>query len=135
LILVDTSAWIALIKRDPHKGLSPDEVLRFVTCAPILQELFQGMREDSRTKTLREGFLAMPCLSNPTPLDTFLEAAEIYRFARRKGYTVRSSTDCLIAAIAIRHDVAVWHHDRDFTTIARFTKLRAFHAPAPYRIH
>ncbi|HYL75748.1 MAG TPA: PIN domain-containing protein [Bryobacteraceae bacterium] len=135
MILVDTSVWITLIKGARHQGLSPDEVLRFVTCAPILQELFQGMREDSRTNTLRENFLAMPCLSAPTPLGAFLEAAEIYRFGRRKGYTIRSSTDCLIAAIAIEHDVAVWHHNRDFTTIAKFTKLRAFHAAASYRIH
>ena len=90
------------------------------------------MREDNRINTLRSNFLALPCLSNPTPLSAFLEAAEIYRFGRRKGYTVRSSTDCLIAAIAIRHDVAVWHRDRDFSTIARFTKLRAFRAPATF---
>jgi predicted nucleic acid-binding protein len=31
--------------------------------------------------------------------------------------------DCLIAAIAIEHQVPVWHRDRDFTAIARFTAL------------
>jgi predicted nucleic acid-binding protein len=40
-------------------------------------------------------------LSDPVPEAVFLQAAEIYRQGRQKGYTIRSSTDCLIAAIAI----------------------------------
>jgi hypothetical protein len=41
-----------------------------------------------------------------------------------KGYTIRSSTDCLIAAIAIESGVPVWHKDRDFEAFARYTSLR-----------
>jgi predicted nucleic acid-binding protein len=33
--------------------------------------------------------------------------------------------DCLIAAIAIRNSVPVWHKDRDYSLIARYTPLRA----------
>jgi len=32
--------------------------------------------------------------------------------------------DCLIAAIAIRHDVPVLHADNDFDAIARHTPLK-----------
>jgi predicted nucleic acid-binding protein len=53
--------------------------------------------------------------------------------ARRQAsvtdHTIRSSTDCLIAAIAIQNDVPVWHKDRDFTVIAKFTRLRVYHWP------
>jgi predicted nucleic acid-binding protein len=42
---------------------------------------------------------------------------------RIKGYTIRSSLHCLIAAIAIEWQTPVWHKDRDFDTIARFTLL------------
>jgi predicted nucleic acid-binding protein len=132
VILVDTSIWINLLKGSPRQGLSPDETLRFVTCAPVVQEVFQGLRDASWSDLLREHFLALPCLSNPIPLDAFLEAAEIYRFGRRKGFTIRSSTDCLIAAIGIRNHVAVWHRDRDFTTIAKFTNLRCFDGQLPW---
>ena len=38
---------------------------------------------------------------------------------------IRSAVDCLIAAIAIRHDATVWHKDRDYDYIATFTGLRA----------
>jgi predicted nucleic acid-binding protein len=33
--------------------------------------------------------------------------------------------DCLIAAIAIEHRIPVWHRDRDFDAIARYTGLEA----------
>jgi predicted nucleic acid-binding protein len=52
------------------------------------------------------------------------DAAAIYRTCRRAGETIRSLNDCLIAAIAIRNDVAVLHHDRDFEVIARHTPLK-----------
>jgi predicted nucleic acid-binding protein len=58
-------------------------------------------------------------------VEAFLEAAEIYRSGRRRGYTIRSTVDCLIAAIAIRNGVTVWHKDRDYDSIARYTALRA----------
>ena len=55
-----------------------------------------------------------------------MEAAEIYRQGRKSGYTIRSSIDCLIAAIAIENDVPVWHKDRDFSFIARYSRLQAY---------
>ena len=35
-----------------------------------------------------------------------------------------SIIDCLIAAIALRHDVTLVHKDRDFEVLARVTPLR-----------
>jgi predicted nucleic acid-binding protein len=54
----------------------------------------------------------------------FLEAADLFRSARRAGVTVRSSVDCLIAACAIRHQIEVLHIDRDFAGLARLSSLR-----------
>jgi predicted nucleic acid-binding protein len=96
----------------------------FVTCGPVLQEVLQGWREEPDTVDLRDALLNVPVIGDPMPLERFLEAAEIYREGRRKGYTVRSTTDCLIAAIAIEHGATVWHKDRDFSVIARYTPLR-----------
>ena len=52
------------------------------------------------------------------------DAADIYRGCRAYGETIRSLTDCLIAAIAIRNDVPVLHRDRDYDAIARHFPLR-----------
>jgi len=123
MILVDTSIWIELLNGRSGKTLSADDLLGFVTCGPVMQEVLQGLREVPASRAFREAFLALPLLSDPLPRRLFLAAAEIYRLGRRKGYTIRSSTDCLIVAVAIDNRVPVWHKDRDFTAIARYTSL------------
>ena len=123
MILVDTSVWIEILNGRLGSSIETDSLFRFVTCPPVVQEVLQGLRRGAGSDAFREAFLALPCLGDPLPLTTFLAAAEIYRQGRSKGYTIRSSTDCLIAAIAIEHAVPVWHKDRDFTQIAGYTNL------------
>lgn len=94
-----------------------------VTCGPVVQEVTQGFADENLLGPFGERLL---CVSDPLPLDLFLEGASIYRSGRRRGYTIRSTVDCLIAAIAIDNDVPVWHPDRDFTAIARYTPLKVF---------
>jgi predicted nucleic acid-binding protein len=100
------------------------DLLNFVACGPVVQEVLQGLRQGPASEAFRDAFLALPVLSEPLPCASFLAAAEIYRLGRAKGHTIRSSTDCLIAAIAIDHRVPVWHKDRDFEAIAVYTSLR-----------
>jgi predicted nucleic acid-binding protein len=123
MILVDTSVWIELLTPTRKHAIEEHELLNFATCGPILQEILQGLRPGAASDALRAALLALPVLSNPLPTSLFLTAAEIYRTGRRRGLTIRSSIDCLIAAIAIGNSVPVWHRGRDFTAIARFTAL------------
>jgi hypothetical protein len=51
-------------------------------------------------------------------------AAAIYRACRKLGVTIRAQIDCLIAAIAIRTNTKLIHHDSDFDAIAQVTKLK-----------
>lgn len=52
------------------------------------------------------------------------DAINPYRTARRQGLTIRSSLDCIIAACALRKDLTVLHHDRDYEALARISGLR-----------
>lgn len=124
VVLADTSIWIRWFRGGVFKKPGAREMDSVVTCSPILQELFQGFEDLPAHNPLRLSLLAVPRLTDPIPVDVFLAAADIYRIARRKGYAVHSTIDCLIAAIAIRNDVPVAHADQDFDTIARFTPLR-----------
>ena len=65
------------------------------------------------------GFLFLPM----TQL-TFVSAAEIYRTLRRKGMTIRNAVDCMIASVAIEHDIPLLHKDRDFNSIAELGALK-----------
>jgi predicted nucleic acid-binding protein len=125
MILVDTSIWVNLFGNKPVHKVSPDHISLFATCSPIIQEVMQGLRSGTSSDKIREGILALPRVMDPLNIDTFLHAADIYRQGRMRGLTIRSSTDCLIAAIAIDAKLTVWHADRDFEQISRYTNLRS----------
>ena len=66
---------------------------------------------------------AFPIVESPLTDEVFRLAVDLYRSARRAGFTVRSSVDCLIAACALRSSLTVLHHDRDFDALARVSTL------------
>jgi predicted nucleic acid-binding protein len=65
----------------------------------------------------------LPMVESPLSAGVFREAVDLYREARRRGLTVRSSIDCLIAACALRHDLEVLHSDRDFAALSQVSRL------------
>jgi len=95
-----------------------------VTCLPVIQEVLQGFHDERAFRLARESMFALPIVESPLGRDVVEEAVELYRLARRAGFTVRSSVDCLIAACALRHGLTVVHRDRDFPAIARVSALR-----------
>ena len=125
MILVDTSIWIGLLAGG-RPQVAEDDLVNFATCGPVVQELLQGLKPGPASDAFRQLLLAVPVLSDPIPLNLYLAAADIYRLGRRKGVTIRSSIDCLIAAIAMENRVPVWHRDRDFNAIAAYTALEIF---------
>jgi predicted nucleic acid-binding protein len=58
------------------------------------------------------------------PRDDFESATELFHTARRRGVTVRGVTDCLIAAMAIRLQLPILHHDQDFARLAPVVDLQ-----------
>jgi predicted nucleic acid-binding protein len=125
VILPDTSCWIHWIRHPDRLDGAEPRFQEFLTCGPILQEVLQGLDHSPFAGQVREAMLAIPRIGDPLELKMFLGAADIYKEGRRRGYTIRSATDCLIAALALGHGATVWHKDRDFTDIARYTPLRA----------
>jgi predicted nucleic acid-binding protein len=127
MILVDTSVWIAILRQE--LAVDEDEYEDFYTCGPIVQEVLQGFKDDPLTNQYARFFMDVPRLSDPLSSELYVSAAGIYRQGRRRGLTIRSAADCLIAAIALIHDASVWHRDRDFDNIAQFTNLKVHRSP------
>ncbi len=130
MVLVDTSVWIAFLRRASdlrlEKVVDFDEV---ATCLPVVQEVLQGIASDVAFWGVREAMLSLPIVESPVGEAVWLDAVQLYRRARRAGVTVRSSVDCLIAACAIRHGLTVLHDDRDFAAIARVSELQQRQIP------
>jgi len=123
--LVDTSIWVEVFRARDRLRLedrfSSDEI---ATCAPVVQEVLQGFRDERAYGLAREALLGMPFVESPMELVVFEEAARLFRVARRSGLTIRSTVDCLVAACALRNGLTVLHRDRDFRSLARISALK-----------
>lgn len=126
MVLVDTSVWIEVFRKQARfrleSAVDTDEI---VTCLPVIQEVLQGFRDERAFALARNAMLAFPVVEAPLRVEVVLEAASLFRAARRAGLTVRSGADCLIAACALRNGLTVLHHDRDFDLIARVSSLES----------
>ncbi len=124
--LVDTSVWIEVFRRPARFDLqSVVDLEEVVTCLPVVQEVLQGFRDDRAFRVARDAMQALPIVEAPLGMVVFEQAVDLYRLARRAGATVRSSVDCLIAICAVRNDLTLLHHDRDFDQLARVAPLRS----------
>lgn len=134
MVLVDTSVWIDFLRGAPTAQVVALEALLegsdLVGTAPIiLQEVLQGADSPARFERWRREFSGLMCYLPLDPIDTHVEAARLYASCRRAGRTPRSSNDCLIAQIALEHDLILLEDDRDFEAIAAVEKkLRLFDA-------
>jgi predicted nucleic acid-binding protein len=125
VILIDTSAWIEYLRGTESTVCQEVERLLDASLAvtdPVAMEVLAGARDDKHLQDLR-GLLGRAEMLRCEALD-YLAAAMLYRQCRQGGATVRRLLDCLIAAIAIRHDVPILHSDADFSALARHTELR-----------
>jgi predicted nucleic acid-binding protein len=125
LVLLDTSLWVEIFRRPARLKLEAIcDLEEVVTCLPVVQEVLQGFQDEGAYRLARRSMLALPIVEAPLRTEVFLEASQLYRSARRAGFTVRSGVDCLIAACAMRHGLTVTHRDRDYDLLARVSPLR-----------
>jgi predicted nucleic acid-binding protein len=134
MTLVDTTVWIDFFKgrdtpqvRHLESLIGADEDI--CICGVILTEVLQGIREDkdySAVSTRFDAFLYLPMSQK-----TFRKSAEMYRALRKKGVTIRNAVDCMIAAVAIEHDILLLHNDRDFLPMANHCGLRVIDTDTP----
>ncbi len=128
ILLVDTSVWIDFFAgRDtPQTRIFKDAIQEGADVAltgVILTEILQGVPSDSRFASLRKDLSSFRTL-HPVSEDTYVQAARLYRTGRKRGVTIRSLVDCLIAAIAMDHGAAVLHKDRDYERISEYALLK-----------
>ena len=128
MILVDTSAWVEHLRGTDSDvartlGRLIGQGAELVTTDAVVMELLAGADTPAREHALEVLTSGLPVLTTDPALD-FRRAAEIYRSARRGGRTVRSLVDCLIASVALRHEVPLLHRDADYDAIAAVTGLQ-----------
>lgn len=128
MTLIDTSAWIEFLRGEPHGDRTTRSHVRGLLAGgaaltePVVMEILSGARSHHHEAQLRALLGSASLL--PVRAEDWADAALLYRLCRVNGRTVRSMVDCLIAAVAVRHDVPVLARDRDFEALAEHTPLR-----------
>jgi len=127
MLLVDTTVWV-----DHFRGSDSPQTsaLRHALangedvsiCGVILAEVLQGIRDDGEYRRTRSRLGYLVYL--PMTKAVFIRSAEMYRCLRAGGITIRKPVDCMIAAVALEHDMPLLHNDRDFDYIAARCGLR-----------
>lgn len=131
MILVDTSVLIDLFKGNDNEVVrSFREIIHhqvpFGISSVIYQEVLQGVRTKKEFDFLNE-YLSTQQFFNPKDqLASYAGAAEIYYKCRKNGITIRSTIDCLIAQIALEHNLLLLHNDKDFTVMAPTIGLKLY---------
>lgn len=130
MILIDTSAMIEFLnKTGTQADRSVEQLITSnadVALAQItLTEILQGIKDDKEHQEVKASLLAFPCLSLKG-MESYLAAAELYRSCRKRGFTIRSTVDLLIAQTAMEYNAQLLHNDRDFDAITTFCDLQIY---------
>jgi predicted nucleic acid-binding protein len=123
VIVADTSAWI---EYDRATGSAVDRRLSELIATdgpvavtePVIMEVLAGAHSDARQADLRRLLLRFHLYRFDVAAD-FEGAARIYRRCRQAGIMPRGLVDCMIAAVARRHQATLLTCDAGLSRAAR----------------
>lgn len=124
MYLVDTSIWIDYLRGNDNKPVQQftdvlERAFPYGITSVIYQEILQGADSPATFDRL-EAYLITQRFYHPRDsVASYRDAAALFFRCRQNGVTIRSTIDCLIAQIAIEHELILLHNDRDFTRMAR----------------
>jgi predicted nucleic acid-binding protein len=124
MILVDASILIPYFKNakgNPYDRMDYiiDNDIPYGICPYVYQELLQGSASDKEYNLLKDYLCTLRFYDLMHGKESYENAALMYMMCRRKGITVRSTVDLLIAQIAIENNLYLFHNDNDYTNIAK----------------
>lgn len=127
-MLVDTSVWIDYFNANSgwqverlKKAIADNETIYLPGI--VLTEILLGMSNNEDAEHI-SNLLSTFAQPNELRLKDYKQAAYIYRTCRSKGKTIRSTVDCLIAALCLRDGYALLSKDRDFLAIEQCFPLK-----------
>ena len=126
MYLVDTSIWIDYFRNRDNSSLKffikvLENAVPFGITSEIYQEILQGSKTKNDFKTLTKFLSKQRFFSPKDKVRTYQSAAELYFLGRSSGITIRSTIDCLIAQIAIEHNLILLHNDKDFVLLNKIS--------------
>ena len=129
MIVVDTSVLVdffrgTLTAAAERLRLMEDQSTPFALPAICCQEVLQGAKDAKEWGLLLSYLETQRILYPKASWASHAEAARIFFECRRRGVTIRSTLDCLIAQMVIEEDAILLHDDEDFERIKEVRRLR-----------
>ena len=122
MITVDSSVWIQHFRGQETsavtrlRALLQEGVEDIVLLDLVLMEVLRGFVHDRDWRQARSALAALPLVAAAGEAVAVC-AADLYRRQRRRGITIRSAVDLMVAAWCLEHGCALLHADRDFDGI------------------
>lgn len=130
MVIIDTTVWI-----DYFGGVSTPQTewleqklhrQRLGLTDIILCEVLQGVRDERRFGEVRDDLLRFAVFS-AGGVSVAIAAARNHGALRRRGRTVRTTVDTLIATFCLLNGHALLHNDRDFDHFEEVLGLEVVH--------
>jgi len=129
MILIDSSVWIDYFNGNETSRVKQlDSILDkelIVIGDLILAEVLQGFSKEkdfNTAKMLLSRLVYFDMLSKTIAI----KSAENYRYLRKKGLTIRKTTDVIIGTFCIENDILLMHSDKDFDVMEKHLGLKTF---------
>jgi hypothetical protein len=131
MVLVDTSVLIDYLRGAENAAVRRfqqilDANLVFGISPLTYIEVLQGTRTEKDYAMVKSYLETHRFYGLLDEKDSYAAAARIYFDCRKKGITVNSTVDCLIAQTAIENDLALLHNDADFDRLRRVAPLKIY---------
>jgi predicted nucleic acid-binding protein len=131
MILVDTSILIDYLRGADNAGVGRfqqilDNNIPFGITPLTYLEVLQGTRTEKDFATVKSYLETHRFFALLDAKESYAAAARIYFDCRKKGITINSTVDCLIAQTAIENDLSLLHNDADFDRMRRVAPLRIY---------
>jgi len=131
MVLVDTSVLIDYLQGRENEATQKlqyilDTGIPFGINSFIYQELLQGVRTEEEFRLLKQYLDTQRFYRLRDERESFAQAARIYFECRKRGITIASTIDCLIAQTAIENELFLLHNDSDFEKMTEVVKLKFF---------
>ena len=131
LILVDTSVLIPYLKGDENERVDRfsyilDASIPFGINSFVYQEVLQGVRNEKEFRMVQEYLGSQRFYRLRDEKRSYEEAAMLYYKCKKRGITIGSTIDCLIAQTALENNIFLLHNDKDFDLMAQVAPLKFF---------
>ena len=128
MILVDSSVWIDFFNGTENAETDKlNEILgleEVVTGDLILAEVLQGFKSDKDYKIAKEVLTSLT-VHDLIGKQLAIKSADNFRKLRKKGITIRKTTDVIIATYCIENKIPLLFTDKDFTPFVKHLRLRS----------